>query len=850
MLDQRITSVLQKLAIALFAFSAIFFIYAWVTGDSLILPWDTETDFQVRPLLLEYFQLNGKPSGVRIDQILSWQKFTIDELRYLEWPQYVLLGLFVMAMWLITATISLLDRFSFLLGSGIIILMISQLRLEELGFAQEYITYGLMGAYFALTYYFQAFKPHSSFALRLGMSALVYTTLIVLFALFARTENTAMVATAFSVMGPAILAALFILFIAGENIYIFFKVTTSSASNGKNGLIHFSIIGIIYLLICVALFMEKNGDIQFDIFLIEPRTLLLCSVVAAYFSFDNRHKSYEIEQQLGLLKQVLFPIAAALTLGLYAYCDITGTDALRSGLDWVIILAHFTMGVAYFVYTLINFLPEVLQKLPVWKIYYQGERTAILTLRLMGFILFLGGIFYTEYRPFYQVKAGQYAMLGALGEHVENDLIAKQYYDQSVYYEFYNFKANYGLSRLLRESGKPAESRNQLRSIFRGQEHAKARIKLANSYAESDDIYRELTTLQQTPEATYNAEVQNNLALAHYRFESYDSAYKYLSKSRAGASIVSEGNLAALNYDVASLINFDTTVNYSHTDNIHVKINRQALANEQKLDIPFSYSPAPDTLLVRSELFYLYNAAITQGDTQGEKVLEALNYYLENPKNEQYDSFLLLAKAVLLYDEGMVNEAFKTLNIVIARSPISSGFPLFVKAIWCFDQGLNEETVKYVNESKARAYQDEQLYEFIEAVKNMRQYTEGADISQALAEAKSLQNGDSTAYANALTKVASMNAFDAQSTLTAIELLEKHGASTDNVYKLLQEAVSINNKSPQLLEAYIYQCVENGLSSFGRTALDKYSTLVEYEQYFEVAKTFNQKLEARRNNNE
>ena len=848
MLDQRITSVLQKLALALFAFSAIFFIYSWINGDSLILPWGTETDFQVRPLLLEYFNLNGKPSGVRIDQILSWQKFTVGELQYLEWPQYVLLGLFIISMWLITATISLLDRFSFLLGSGIIILMISQLRLEELGFAPEYITYGLMGAYFALTYFFQAFRPHSSFSLRLGLSALVYTALIVLFGLFARTENTAMVATAFSVMGPAILAALFILFIAGENIYIFFKATTSSASTGKNGLIHFAVIGIIYLLICVALFMEKNGDIQFDIFLIEPRTLLLCSVVSAYFSFDNRHKSYEIEKQLGLLKQVLFPVAAALTLGLYAYCDITATDSLRSGLDWVIILAHLTMGVAYFVYSIINFLPEMLQKLPVWKIYYQGERTAILTLRLMGFILFLGGVFYTEYRPYYQVKAGQYAMLGSLGEHVDSDLIAKQYYDQSVYYEFYNFKANYGLSRLLRESGKPAESRNNLRAIFRGAESPKARIKLANSYAENDNIYRELTTLQETPEAEYNAEVQNNLALAHYRYESYDSAYKYLNKSRSGASVISEGNLAALNYDVASLINFDTTVNYSHTDNIHVKINRQALANEQKLDIPFNYTLDPDTLLVRSELFYLYNAAITQGDSQGEKVLKALDYYLASPKNEQYESFLLLAKAVLLYDDGLVNEAFKTIDIVIARSPMTSGFPLFVKAIWCFDLGLNEETVKYVNESKARAYQDKQLYDFIEAVKNMTQYAEGADISKALTEAKALEASDKEAYISALKQVASMNAFDAKSTLEAIDLLRNTGATTDEIYKLLQEAVSINKKSPELLEAYIYQCVDNGLSSFGRTALDRYSTLVEYEQYFEVAKAFNQKLEDRRNN--
>jgi len=52
--------------------------------------------------------------------------------------------------------------------------------------------------------------------------------------------------------------------------------------------------------------------------------------------------------------------------------------------------------------------------------------------------------------------------------------------------------------------------------------------------------------------------------------------------------VVSEGNLAALNYDLAARVNFDTTVNYQYTDNIYVMINRQALANAQGTPLEFN----------------------------------------------------------------------------------------------------------------------------------------------------------------------------------------------------------------------------------------------------------------------
>ena len=69
--------------------------YALIIGDNLALPWEIETTFKTRPLLLEYFQLKGQAAGLYIDQIISWQKFTTGVILYLGWPETILLIAFI-----------------------------------------------------------------------------------------------------------------------------------------------------------------------------------------------------------------------------------------------------------------------------------------------------------------------------------------------------------------------------------------------------------------------------------------------------------------------------------------------------------------------------------------------------------------------------------------------------------------------------------------------------------------------------------------------------------------------------------------------------------------------------------
>ena len=96
-----------------------------------------------------------------------------------------------------------------------------------------------------------------------------------------------------------------------------------------------------------------------------------------------------------------------------------------------------------------------------------------------------------------------------------------------------------------------------------------------------------------------------------------------------------------------------------------------------------------------------------------------------------------------------------------------------------------------------------------------------------------------------LVKVAQLNAFDHQSTLKALELLQQNEYSGQLIYDMILEATQINPRNPEILEAYIYQSERQNLTSFANTALETYSSMVEYEQYFAVAKRLNEMREAK-----
>ena len=231
---------------------------AWVLGHEIGLSFQVETTYETQPILLNYFDIDGQPSGIYVDQLIAWQKYFTDDIIYDLDAHQILFWLFVGTLTFITAFISLLDHFNYLITAGMICLMLTQLQIEELGLWEDYISYCIIGLFLLVSYYFQALRSQTSWITRLLVSSLTYGALIISFTLLSPAMDKPVVAISQGIFGPIILSVLFVLYVSGENIFSLFKLATT-AQPGK-GLIHFSFIGIVLLLICYLLFKEKMKD--------------------------------------------------------------------------------------------------------------------------------------------------------------------------------------------------------------------------------------------------------------------------------------------------------------------------------------------------------------------------------------------------------------------------------------------------------------------------------------------------------------------------------------------------------------------------------------------------------------
>lgn len=348
-------------------------------------------------------------------------------------------------------------------------------------------------------------------------------------------------------------------------------------------------------------------------------------------------------------------------------------------------------------------------------------------------------------------------------------------------------------------------------------------------------------------ESATDAMVQNNLGLAHYAYQNYDSALRYFQLALGEGTFVSEGNRAALNYDVAAQLNFDTTFNYEHAQNAHVKLNTTALKNGKQQALTFDLKLQPDTLLDRKELFYMYNSALSRQLSNGEVLLNAIDYYLSHPQNDPYRNFLLTAKTFALYHQGEINRAFLSLERVIASNE-RAGFPYYTKAIWSYHQGQAEMTVEAISEARKRNYNEPQLQNFIELLRVREEQIPQPDISS---EWRNLQQQSSTlsnqAFQEGTLQLAQKNAFDVSTTLDIWEALHKMDIAPEKMYELFLNTTKVKPQEPAYWEAYILQCAKMRLTRFGETALKTYRTLVSWKDYKMLESSFEQILKEERN---
>lgn len=816
---------------------SILVLVSLLLGDDLVLPWHTIPTYVKAPLSLNYFELNGTPFGILADQVLIWQHFSTGDYEYLAWLDYLVFSLFFISLLVISVTLTYLPRSGYLFCTGLMLLMLMQLNLSELGFLPDYMAYLCLLVFIGTTYFFQSIKTGASLAQRSLGILIIYGLFSLLIGYLSPIVAPVSATVAFGLFAPLMLVVFTMIFAGGDTIHILFAITTQNRPKGKNSF-HFISIGLLYIVLLVLLFLEQTGQLSIDLWGIHPYPLFIIGLLCGHLSLPAKMKASTAPLPAALIKGWLFPGLAALSLGLIAFAELSGNDSLSQALQMCILVTHLAGAVIFYLYALLNFIvmPPGNEKTLN---FFVPPLVPLFTARVSQLIFILSLFFYLNIRPYYQAQAARYVALGALSESADSDLLATQYYKQAGFYDYYGFKANYAQGRLAKKQKRGSEVIDYLKRATSRDPGQKAAIALANFYSEQGQLFSKLLSLKQAGQSGYR--LSNNLGIAHFEFAQYDSSLMAFDRSLAlKKTQASFANWLALSY-YAALPEFPNSVNQKEME-INTRVNAQAIANKKGEPATYTAELKADTLLAQEELYELYNHGLNRNQTNREKVLTACDYYLSNRRNTGLKEFLLLAQSIQYYEAGEVNRAFESMAELLVAAPENRNWHAFTAGLWATQQGAYTLAQEYFDRAIAGHYRTAEITAVKSAIKAK---TLPAPPGQNFANILS-----STTTKEQLEALAGQNAFDVALTLEAISRLRKKDAKNDTVYELLRQAITINPYNLELMEAYAAQSIKSGLTAFGRTGLLSLRGKVPDKALDKALANFEQLLNARRNSEE
>ena len=822
--------------------SLAFFFYTEFIGTDLVLPWQTNVTYFPKPVFLEYFKSKNQPIGFYLDQYINWQHYAVGNMRFMESPAYALLGAVLLSLLFICTAVTYFTRFWYLATLSVLIIMVLQLKLDELLLWGDYGNYLALAFLIISTYFFHAIKPNSPLSIRLLTIALIIAIYATCVSMFGLTESPGLTAISYGLQLPVILALIFMVFVAGENIYSILKVTTAKGGRGKNNLFHFITFGIIYNGILILLFLNKRGEMDFELILINPYTLLIISAISAYLSFDIRLEKMSGIMPLTVLKKWVYPALFVCTLILIAFAKITANDPLVEALEYGIIITHLALGSAYFVSCFINFTPLILQNLNVHKVYYKPTVAPNFLIGLVAFAGTVALMFYVNVYPYYQLQAGLFNVQGDLSEYKENDLLAEQYYKQGVAIDFVNFKSNFQIAKYDKKNNNPVGVIQSMENIFFKNGSGKSYITLGNYYNSRNQQFNTLFALKDAKNKTISKEVNNNLAFTYRQLKTYDSAYLLLKLNQElYDDELAKSNLLALSTELPDINNPDSLIFAMATIDMRSRINAMALANLNDTKIDFNIELAQDTFLLRDDLFYLFNSALNvSGETDSTKI-DVIDYYLSNPYNGVLKKQLLKAKAIQLYELGQVNKAFETIELLAVIDNQNSADYNFMLGIWALHQNQRQLSADFFNTANELGF-DQRL---INNIQNNVLDTEVPSFSSPVHS--KYANIDKNTSIDQLKSIARANAFDETITIATVKKLKNLGISDQDRYSIFVEAHSVNKYSVSIFQEYILSAVDTGLSIYAIEGLLELSQLMPTEAFENFNEFVNKRIEQRRN---
>jgi Flp pilus assembly protein TadD len=690
--------------------SLLCYLYSFWWGDRALIQWSTQSELEDIPVVLDSFRQGIFNLQVDAFNYVLTERFIATDMAVNITAGSLFMGFLALGVVIVLTVLTFLSRFWYVAGMAAFIVLLVSFRIELLALSgltdrSPFIT--LITLYGGLSYYFHAFRTHTSLSVRL-LSLVLLTGLVALvMAGTATVSYPALHLSNYGIWVPLLIGIAFTFLIAAEIPYAFlYLVTRSNTPGSRNSFLHFSVACAIYLFNLLIIYLKNAGIADLDLLFLSPYVIYVFSAVLGIWGHRTRSQLYEgiiPHQPYGAL---LYTALGTISTATFAYLFATGNDPLLEVFEDVIVFSHLAMGLMFFLYVVFNFGDLLQQNLKVYKVVFKPARMPYFMVRAASALIMVAFFMYANMVPYQQALGGYYNGLGDLSTATKEYFLAEQYYKMGLEYSLNNHKSSYALGSLARLQNDPIATEYYFRQATLKNPRPYDYANLGSLQIGGDHFFEALFTLKEgVRKFPESGELYNNLALLYNRTSLADSAFLYFDLSRefAARTEVPASNLQAFWAKNSGAVNVDSLQSRAPAlEYLPFLTNRTVLQNLTGNQARKELEPRlhRDSTLNRNTFAYLFNQAVGQAQQPDTTLPQTYLRLEQRPDNGLYAEDLAFARACYEYRYGNRGAAIATMKNLAQQATDRADLFNRVLGAWLLQQQAYLLSTEYSSRSK------------------------------------------------------------------------------------------------------------------------------------------------------
>ncbi len=510
---------------------------------------------------------------------------------------------------------------------------------------------------------------------------------------------------------------------------------------GRQSWLHFTIFSLLYLSNFILIYLRNSGKLVLDILYPNPFWIQYFTLILGFWMLARKQEFAEDDGSRNMGLSVVYVGLASLFLLTCAMAHGLANDLMTEVLEDAITLIHFCMGLAFFLYVVINFFPLMMVGLKIYQVMFRPRYMPLYSIPVFG----LGGVWLflvnDGYFPYSQSIAARQVMLADHAVASGDYFLAENYLQNALSFDFRNQRANLSLSDLYLRMGNPAKAKEYAEASLDKKPSTEAHLAIARIYRQKKQNLQEILQLQAALRAfPQEGKLQNNLGMAFMETVFRDSAQYYLSKAAESTGAGREGN-ANLGYYY--LVNRLETEGLPQKSPERQSKGDWAAINNSVVFANVAHEKSPDLAEIQSSfteipesvqpflLFHAYiNKAITRDSSDFQKWKK-----LENDTIRRYYSDPIdLSRAMLIYRTGRVKEGVQQLlGLLESSSENRRDLSLLLGQIF-FEQGAYASAASFFRQASFMQVKKANYWYALSCLDAGRQADAAAAFSEVLSE--------------------------------------------------------------------------------------------------------------------